>query len=160
MSLTWWSDRSERERALLGGLGGLLLLFALYFLVYAPLRSFSDDAYANYRSAAALLDEVEAGAREAETLKARRSRGPGAGSLRSIASSSAASAGVAITRIQPEPGEGLNVWLEDVDAKALYGWIVALDETHGVGVARASIRANDRRDTVWAQLLLVGGDAP
>ncbi|MEM6852344.1 MAG: type II secretion system protein M [Pseudomonadota bacterium] len=161
MIANWWAEHTPREQALMAGIGVSAAVVAVWLLIFKPLAEYRRSAEANYAAAAALLDEVEAGAREAAALRARGERTGAAtsGSIRSIVGASASKENVTITRLQPDDSGGLNVWLESVASDALYRWIVALDEEHGVSVSRASIRANEREATVWAQLLLVGGGA-
>jgi type II secretory pathway component PulM len=151
---SWWSDRSQRERAALGGVALVTLLFALFQFGLKPLVSMHRSAAAAYASAAALLADVEAGAVQIQALQAGtriRSDVP----ARTAVSAVAAEQGLTLTRLQPLEKGDLDVWLDDVSSPALFTWLGALSDRHGIAVVRAQIQRNDG-GTVRAQITLAG----
>ncbi len=155
--MQWWQDRTGRERLLIAGAGGLCAILALYQFVYVPVLAYRDSAYRSYLQAEALMQDVAAGAAQANALKqvtARRSASDEP--LRVTVTTSAHRAGVSITRLEPDANGGLSVWVEEADARVIQGWIADLQGDHGITVEKATIRRHDGKPMVRAQILFAG----
>ncbi len=158
--MQWWTERSPREKLLLGVAGGLGVLIILYQFLFVPLTAYRADAVRDYQRSDALLTEMRAGAAEASALKTvaerriRRSDQP----LRVTVTASAHQAGVTITRIEPARDGGLSVWIEEVGAQPLHRWIKDLHADHGIAVSKASIHRHEDRPLVRAQIQFAGSE--
>jgi len=151
----WWQTRQPRERRLLTVGAVLVAGVALVQGAWLPLeraRQRAADDHAAARTLLAGVEQAAALARQAGAQAARHGDAP----LRATVIETARGAGLTITRLEPQ-GEALAVWLDAVAAPALHGWVLALGDTHGIRVARASLRRNDDGATVRAQLLFRGG---
>ncbi len=153
----WWSDRQPRERTLIAGVGALMLMFAVFQFLILPLAAYRASARAEHEAALAMLQEVEAGARTVQTVRAAAGERP-EGAARTIVAATATELGLAITRLQPLESSELDVWLDDVASPLLFAWVGRLQE-RGIPVTRAVIQKNDGA-TVSAQITFAGGAAP
>jgi len=151
----WWLERSGREQAALAGLGLLVVVLAMFQFAVKPLIAYRLAARADYESAVELLSQVEADARDIQALQtgaALRSDVP----ARTVVSVVASEQALAITRVQPLDNGDLDVWLDDVASVALFKWVTALYERHGIAVVRAAVQKNDG-GTIRAQITFAGG---
>jgi len=148
----WWGGRTDRERWMLLGLGAVLGALLFWYGLLLPLERLADRAEAHHARTAAILTEVGALRTAIEQAQAQ---GMGAlGDVEPTARAAAEAAGVAITRAQPIDN-GLELWTEPTDARALFGWLAAL-HAQGIGVRALEVhRADDGR--VDARIAL-GGD--
>lgn len=157
--MNWWMERTERERWLLAGVGGLLALLMLWQFFYRPVVDYHRDAEQSYAAAQDRLEDMQQAASQVAALQGRSSgeaRDAGGQSTRSLVMASAQAAGLAVTRLQPGEDDSLTVWIDDADARLVYDWLVALQEKFGVSVQKASLSANDGAATIRAQLQLAG----
>lgn len=155
--MQWWSAREPRERTLLLGVGVLVCAFALFQFLVLPLGHYRASARDQHEAALAMLQEVEAGARTVQALRAaagERSDAP----ARTVVSATATELGLPIARLQPLENAELDVWLDDVAAPLLYAWVGRLQD-RGIPVTRAVIQKSDG-STVTAQITFAGGAAP
>ena len=132
--LALWSQRTQRERLLLGGLAALILVLAYVGLGLAPLRAGTGKAQARLDRAVGDLLSVRSMAPGVAT-----SAGPAdQGALRAIVAETAAKAGLAIARAAPEGERALTLTLEEAGSRAVFGWLHALETEHGVVIERVA----------------------
>lgn len=128
---TWWSDRSARERMLLGILAISGTAALLLIAVLRPLQSARTQAAADIRT----YDGLAARLRQAgPNLAAGHSQGPPA----TIVSQTAAAVGLTVSRIEPE-GNKLRVAFADASFEAVLRWVAAIERTSGLRVSEARI---------------------
>lgn len=132
--------------ALLGGL-------VYWQLLYAPLRAAANDAERRHAAATADARAIEAAAGQ---LAATGASVDGERSLRADVSSYAAAAGLTLSRLQPEAGGGLTVWIEPAAPTAVFGFIARLAQERGVEPQRLSVERVGEGQ-VQAQATFVGG---
>jgi type II secretory pathway component PulM len=158
----WWKERSRREQNMIAVVAVLVAAFTLYQFISVPLLNLHRNAVSAHTAAMTLLSEVETGAREAQSLRAtsRREAIPGDGSLRTAANVMAKETNVAIARLQPLEGGGLDIWFEGVEPTALFRWVAAMHERYGVAVRRASVQKQETGSVVRAQISVAGGTGP
>jgi len=151
--------RSARERRLIGIAAVLLAAVGLVQFVYLPLADYRERERRAWDSAAERLARVETQAAEIVALRGLERAKPEAvaeadRSIRSIVGRSAKAAGLALSRLAPEPDGRLGVWFDAAAAPALFRWIEALETRHGITVAKATISADSDGSAVRAQLTL------
>ncbi|MCG8440906.1 MAG: type II secretion system protein M [Caulobacterales bacterium] len=119
------------------------------------------QAERSYVDAAAMLDEVRAGAAQARAAQLTAETGGGArGSLRGAVAETAKQFGLQINRVQPlETGE-ISVAIDEAEPTAMLGWMMALRGEHGVAVKKATIRRHADGASVRATLLLAAVSVP
>ncbi|MGF1456518.1 MAG: type II secretion system protein GspM [Alphaproteobacteria bacterium] len=166
--MTWWTQRTARERVMIAAMGSVMVVFIAYQFVYVPLVDYRQTAERRAHSAEALYREVARGAAQVaalrETVETRPARPAGA-TMRKTVTVSAYKAQITITRLEPQ-SDGLGVWINDVAIRDLHTWIGVLSSDHGITVRRATIsRPTDRSGAdaqapavVRAQLLFAEGD--
>ena len=153
--IAWWLDRSSREQIALGAGAVIVTLFILFQFGLKPLVDYRRGAQADYDGALALLTQIETDAQQIQTLQATnapRTTMP----ARTAVSMVAGEQGLSLTRLQPLENGDLDIWLEDVTSPALFKWLAALSERHGISVVRAAVQRNDN-GTVRAQITLTRG---
>ncbi|RMB11808.1 type II secretion system protein GspM [Eilatimonas milleporae] len=157
-----WRRLSLREQRLIMAAGVLILLLAGYQFLYRPLIDYRANALSDLEAARTQTAVTLAAASELAALrdaaKGREARRNDV-DIRQAVSQTAQRLGVTITRIQPDPSDGLNVWIDDVGSELLFDWLLLLQDEHGVHAAKASVQKNERADTptLRAQLLLRPG---
>ncbi len=150
----WWSDRQPRERTLLLGVAVLACTFSLFQFLLMPLVNYRASARDQHEAALAMLEEVEAGARTAQALRAVAGERP-EGAARTVVAATATELGLAITRLQPLENTELDVWLDNASSPLLYAWIGRLHE-RGIPVSRAVVQKSGG-NTVSAHITFAGG---
>ena len=70
------------------------------------------------------------------------------------AAAAASRAGCRLSQLQPGADGKVALWIEEVDARKLHEWLVALREKHGIAVAKLSLTANEGTPTIRAQMEL------
>jgi len=129
--MSWFNAREPRERVLLLILAGLLALFLAWFAVTrergpdgaSALEAAQQDRELWLRAAPRLGSTAVTGDREAFTR----------GSLNVMARKR----GVNLSRVEPQTGGSLGVWIDDATTAALYGWIEDLVTGYSVKVDNA-----------------------
>jgi general secretion pathway protein M len=123
----WWNGLSPRERTMVGGLGALLALVLLVFVVIKPLQAARAQALADIRTYETLSARIRA-AGALTAAPATRREGPPA----QVATSSATAFGLTVT---PEPIDGgIRVTLADASYDSLMAWLADLGATSNLRV--------------------------
>lgn len=135
----WWQEHTAREQLMLKGLGIVVALLAVFQFVYAPIRSYRREAIDDYRSATALLAEMEEGAARAASTPTQEVAVDDQRSVRVVATELAREMGLTITRLAPAENDGLSVWMDDTEGALVFRWLLRLRDEHGVHVRRAAI---------------------
>ena len=133
--MTWFNAREPRERVLLLILAGLLVVFAGWFVLSRDsgpngtdaLEAAQTDRTFWLRAAPKLGGTTVSGEKEAFTrgalIEASRKRG------------------IELSRVQPQAGGGLTVWVEDAPTSSFYAVIQDLVTQYAVSVDNALITA-------------------
>lgn len=156
---TWWALRNRRERALLLGAALVAVVLAAFQFIARPLWLGRAEAARDRDAALSYLAAVDSAAQTIAVLERRVSQKmPLAdGGLRASGTAAAAEIGVALQRLQPLEGGGVEFWFDAVDAPQLFAWIALMNERFGASVARANVQKNRDQATVQAQVSLLPG---
>jgi type II secretory pathway component PulM len=133
--MTWFKAREPRERILLCVLAGLLVLFAAWF---AMSRESGPDGSSALESA---QTDREFWLRAGPKLNAGAATGARAEFTRGALIESARKRGIDLSRVQPQSGGGLTVWVEDAATPAFYAVIQDIVTNYAVDVDTALITA-------------------
>lgn len=145
---TLLDQRTPRERALIGGAGALLLLWAVVALIWQPL----------WDSRAGLVADLM----RADQMLARAQRLPppsGAAPvtddrpLSVIATTTAGDMGLQVRRLQPQ-GDAVQVTLDDEPFDIVLLWIAALEGDNGLRLTDLTLTRSPAPGTVTATLTL------
>jgi len=131
--ITWFNSREPRERILLMLLGVLLLLFLTWFALSRERGPNGHDALE------AAQTDRELWLRAAPKLSAGAVAGERSAFTRRTLIDSARKRSVDLSRVQPQSGGGLTVWVEDIGTGALFGLISDLVTQYAVEVETAVI---------------------
>jgi general secretion pathway protein M len=145
--MSWWQQRSPRERTLLTVMAALLALVIGWLLIVRPLGDMLDEARQRHGAAVVALAE------------AQTRTDPGGGRIAGLPplpldtfiSRTASEAGFATARISGGGAATARLTLDAARPQALFGWIARL-ESQGVTIEQLRARANpDRTIAVEAQ---------
>ncbi len=144
----WWSDRSTRERWLLGAFAAVALIAGLDRLVWHPLAAMR----------AAAVDEIARDDRIAAQLRVAgpdvaRIAAARTGSLSTLVTQRAASAGLTVARIEPL-GANVAVTFDGVAFDPLVDWLGGLDRDAGVEAIELKVERRPDPGVVSAQVTL------
>lgn len=145
--MSWWSERSPRERRLLQVMAGLAVLVLFWLLVMKPLTDALDTAKTRHAAAVTALGEARARRVPGATPSA-----PAAGPVDVLVSRTAGEAGFGNARITSQGPTRAMVAIESARSQALFGWISRLEQM-GLVVERLTARPNSDR-TLTAELTL------
>lgn len=134
----WWRARDGRERRMLAVMCAALAAFAWWYALLAPVQRLREAARSDYLHA---VGEVQAMASDLERIAVLRGSGRrpvDAEALPRIVLSSAAGAGLAISRQRGQAGQ-LEIGIDSAEAAQVFGWLDALREQHGIAPERLEI---------------------
>ena len=126
--MSWFNSREPRERVLLMILAGLLVLFLSWF---ALTREKGPDGASALEAA---QTDRELWLRAAPRLGSAALSGERAEFTRGALVELARNRGVNLSRVQPQSGGGISVWIDDAPTPTLYGWIEDLVTGYAVTV--------------------------
>lgn len=139
-----WRQISLRERVLLIGCGGLMLLSLCYYALWQPWQQQSAQRQRAIDREKQTVDWMQ---QQAPRLRQQGSRPPlqkgESLSLSALTARSAAVQGLNITRLQPQ-GERLAVTLDNSDFNQLMRWLTDLEQNSGVKVFALEVTALPR----------------
>jgi general secretion pathway protein M len=135
----WWTDRSGREKALLGVMGAALVAFGLWYGLYAPLLAARAHALARYDSALASQAQVGRTVARIRGLQGRVAAPAPASAPEEAIAATAAAAGIALSRTEADPEGGLRVAADSVSATALFPWLGLLQREHGLAARNLTV---------------------
>lgn len=134
--ITWFKSREPRERVLLTILAALIVLFMVWFALTrqgsgpdgaSALEAAQTDREFWLRAAPKVNTGLQTGGRQDFTR----------GALIEVARKR----GVDLSRVQPQAGGGLTIWVEDAATPSFYGVIQELVTNYAVDVETALITA-------------------
>ena len=128
----WWSNLSQRERRLVGGLGALLVLLVAVYGVVKPIQAARADARADIRQ----YETLNARIRAAGTLPAAQPLT--AGPVDSVIAAAAARAGLTAETV-PLVAGGFRATVADGTYDGVIRWIDEVARTTTLGVRQVSI---------------------
>lgn len=126
--MNWFNAREPRERLLLMILAGLLIVFLAWF---ALTRESGPDGA---KSLEAAQVDRKLWLRAAPRLGPTAAAGERADFTRGSLVDMARKRGVNLSRVEPQTGGGLSVWIDDAPTTSLYGWIEDLVTGYSVKV--------------------------
>lgn len=133
--MTWFNSREPRERILLMILAALIAIFMVWFVLT---RESGPDGSTALEAA---QTDREFWLRAAPQLGSGAVTGTRADFTRGALIDTARKRGVDLSRVQPQAGGGLTVWVEDASTPAFYAVIQDLVTGYSVDVDTALITA-------------------
>jgi general secretion pathway protein M len=131
--MSWFQSREPRERVLLMIMSAMLALFVAWFLVNR------ESGPAGHSELEAAQIDRELWVRAAPKMSSTGAISERAAFTRGALIDIARKRGVELSRMQPQSGGGLTVWIEDVGTAAFYGVINDLVSGYTVNVENVVI---------------------
>lgn len=154
-----WQTLAPRERAMVSVAVACLVLFLAYTAIIAPMNKNLARLRAAVPEDQAKLATMREQAAQIAMLKARgASMSARSGSILATIEQTAMQRGLrgAITRMEPEGSNAVNLQLDAVPFNTLIAWLADLQQTHGVRAQSANFDADPAPGTVRARLYLRG----
>ena len=153
----WFYRFNTREQLSLLLLGGALLLYLVYMLLWSPLDQRRDDMAQRNVAAAESLQRVDG--MVSEILRLRESGGATTqrGNLTGLINQTTASAGLTVTRMQPNSRGEVQVRMESVPFDGVMAWLNLLENREGLVVHEVSLSQSGDGGRVNATVRLAGG---
>ncbi|HEX2558750.1 type II secretion system protein GspM [Phenylobacterium sp.] len=137
--MRWWSERSGREKALLGVMGAAVGAFGLWYGLYAPLLAVRERALERHDAALVTQAEVGRAVARIRGLQARAAAPAASTSPEEAVAATAMAAGISLARTEPDPEGGLRVAADAVSATALFPWLGLLQREHGLAARNLTV---------------------
>lgn len=137
-----FNQLTDREQKLVSVSGIVILIGAVYFLLYAPMQASIERNTTSLNAQQELLTWVSQNANRAIQLK--QSGGQGGefnGSLPQAVNQTANSNEISISRMQPQ-GDDIQVWVDSARFDNVLAWLQALEKL-GVQIIEADIAEGD-----------------
>jgi general secretion pathway protein M len=151
-----WHGMPPRDRLALGLLGGFMTLVLLYLLLWRPVSQNLEQARGYLQQQRALHAYLQEHAPQVRDLQGRPQQASiDATALQGLVTSSAASQGLNVERLDNQGDGGLQVSLQPTEFSRLLRWLVSLEE-QGVRVDEAGLERAEK-GSVSTRLLLRAG---
>ena len=141
-------DRTPRERMLIAGMAGLVLVWTVFALVWQPLWTARASLAAGILRADQMLARVQRLPPPANTPRVTDDR-----PLAVIATTTAGDMGLQVRRLQPQ-GAAVQVALEDAPFDFVLLWIAALERDHALRLTDLTLTRRTGPGLVAATLTL------
>lgn len=151
---SWFNGLTEREQKIvsIGGVASLIALF--YFLVWSPLNSSLETQKTILKNEQATLSWIQQQANRAAVIRQSGNKTSYSGSLTQLVNQTTRSAGIPISRMQPQ-GEELQVWIDQIAFNKLMSWLETL-ENQGVTILQTDFTEVDAQGYVQVRRLQLG----
>jgi general secretion pathway protein M len=139
-ALLWWSGRSDRERVMLGIMGGLVGLMLFWLVIIRPIDNALADARQRLDVAAESSGRVAA---VADGVRQARRLAPASlsASLTTAVGQAAEGAGFTLARLDAQGPDRAIFTISTARSPALFGWLAVL-QRQGVIVEKMTLRTN------------------
>lgn len=148
----WWQQREPRERAMLAIMCAAIAAFALWYVVFVPLRHARDAAQVRHVRAVADLAQVQAELAGMVELRERLPAPPtDTAALAAAVLASAKQAGLEIAHRREDDVGGFGIESEAATPTQLFTWLDELRQRHGLVPTALSVARNQDRLRVQAR---------
>lgn len=150
---------SSRDRMMLHGLIAFLIIVAGYFLVLKPSFDAVERAQLSLKGKQELLQWMKSNEHRAKSVT--RSRGKSKGrrpgqSLLALINQTSGRFQVSLKRYEPEGGDKLRVWVEDVPFNSFIRWLNSLESRNAVSVINISVESQKESGLINAKVVFKG----
>lgn len=154
---TYWTERSSREKWLLGVMIALLAGVVLWLGIAMPLDRAQRDARASLGEATDRNAAMRAAVRQLKALPRNVASAAPVAPVDQFVGQSAGEAGLTLERAQAQGEDRMEIAIASVRPVALFSWLAGL-EGQGVRVETMSARPSPTTGSVSVQAVLVRGD--
>jgi general secretion pathway protein M len=151
---TWYAGLAEREQKLVlaGAIFGVIFLF--YLTIWAPLNASLSTQKVGLQADRSNLVWVQEKAARAQILRQSSNQNSYGGSLTQLINQTTRSAGIPVSRMQPQ-GDELQVSIDQIAFNDLLTWLDGL-EKRGVKVILSDVSEVDAQGFVQVRRLQLG----
>ncbi len=158
----WLQNLNTRDRRALGIGSVVVLVAAIYALLWQPLHVRHQRAQEVVEEQRILWRWMQSAAGEARALGAGDQPQTQTLAGQSLLATIDRTVGVAhlkdsVKRIEPDGADRVRVWVEQAAFDSLIEWLGGLEQTHGIRVADIRVEPKGRPGQVGARLTLEGG---
>lgn len=153
----WWLGLNTREQRLVGSLGGVVVIFMFYSLLWQPLNENIKNTEKKVVHQQALLVWVKQEISRYQANSGNVKRPNTNASLSSIVNQAANRSDISITRIQPQ-GDDLQIWIDNIAFNVLLQWLEQLSQQHGLIIKNIDLDATDINGEVRVRRLQLGNN--
>ena len=153
----WFYRFNTREQLSLLLLGGALLLYLIYMVLWSPLDQRRDDMAQRNVAAAESLQRVDGMVSEILRLRETGGGTTQRRNLTGLINQTTASAGLTVTRMQPNSRGEVQVRMESVPFDGVMAWLNLLENREGLVVHEVSLSQSGDGGRVNATVRLAGG---
>lgn len=150
--LSWWAGLQQREQQLLAWAAVVVCIGLFYWLLWQPLHQTNTQQQQRVQAAERQLSQLQQVLPQLKAAGTKTARS--GGSIQQIISNSARSAGVNVSRMQPQ-NEQLTLVLEDLSFEKLLGWLHTLQYQHGVRLVNLDVATADKPGIVRVRRMVV-----
>ncbi|BDX04590.1 type II secretion system protein GspM [Planctobacterium marinum] len=137
-----FAQLTDREQKLVLLSSVVIVIGAIYFLIYAPMQASIERNRASLNSQKELLTWVTQNANRAVQLKQSGGQGDQfSGSLPQAVNQTANSSDITISRMQPQ-GDDIQIWVDNARFDNVLNWLQSLEKM-GVQIIEADIAEGD-----------------
>lgn len=136
-----WDARTRREQQMLLGMALLAVAVVLWLGVVRPLNGWRDETARERARAEAEVVEVRTSLARLAPAKAAGARGTDAQGLEPVLQQTATAAGLELTTGMDASGR-LGFRITRASSAAVFGWLAALETTHGLQPASLGVVEN------------------
>lgn len=147
----------KRDRLALNGLGIFLAVLVLYFGLWSSLTQYYEESRQYRDRQLELLQYMRRTEEQARNVAAARgATAAGGQTLLTQVSRTARQFGIKPNRLQPEGGDSVSVWFNNVAFNDLAGWLDEMAVQQNVSIKQISIDREGEPGKVNARLVLSG----
>jgi general secretion pathway protein M len=148
----WFDGRTLRERRMLLAMAAMIVLTVIWFGIFLPISDGLSSSRTRLNDAVIRLGDAQA-EREAIADLARNKPQPIPGALADYLRQSAGDAGFALSNVNPQGDDRVQIAIPTARPGALFSWLADLE---GAGVVVATIDVSNNGDqTAAAQIVLM-----
>jgi general secretion pathway protein M len=148
----WWQQLNIREKRLVSVMGGAIVVFLFYSLIWQPINNSIVEDEKKLKSRQELLSWVTENTARYKNIKPNGKAKKSSGSLSSIINRTANQYKLTITRMQPQ-GDSLQVWLDTASFTELLFWLEHLANKEGLQVESIDLASSDKPGVVRVRRL-------
>jgi len=153
----WFYRFNPREQLSLLLLTAAVALYVIYMVLWSPLAERRDDMAQRNVATAESLQRVDGMVSEILRLREQGGSNNQRGNLTGIINQTTATAGLPVTRLQPNNRGEVQVRLETVPFDAVMGWLNVLENREGLVVQEVALSQSGDSGRVNATVRLAGG---
>ena len=139
--LAWYRSKDVRDQRVIQGLLTVTLATAIWLGVWKPVSDWRDIQRNRLENARATLEWMQVNESRAREVAAAQANAQGDRALLPMITRSAAAAGLALTRVQPEADNAVSIMLQSQTFDAVVRWLNQLEQNNGIIVSRVAFDA-------------------